>query len=118
MPQSISYNSDIPTPESVIGHEVGEWHVTHDKLVQYMEVLASKSNRIHIETRGYTFEDRPLLLLTITSPNNHQNLAQIQEQHLNLTNNPNSTLDLDGMPIVVYQGFSIHEMKPRVQTRP
>ena len=47
-----------------------------------MEVLASKSNRIHIENRGYTFEDRPLLLLTITSPNNHQNLAQIQEQHL------------------------------------
>ena len=108
LPQSISYNSDIPTPESVIGHEVGEWHVTHDKLVQYMEVLASKSNRIHIENRGYTFEDRPLLLLTITSPNNHQNLAQIQEQHINLTNNPNSKLDLDKMPIVVYQGFSIH----------
>ena len=24
------YNTDIPTPKSIIGHEVGEWHVSHD----------------------------------------------------------------------------------------
>ena len=24
-------NSSIPTPKEIIGHEVGEWHVTHDK---------------------------------------------------------------------------------------
>ena len=31
-----TYNSNIPTPGSIIGHEVGEWHITHDKLVYYM----------------------------------------------------------------------------------
>ena len=25
---------NIPTPKEIIGHEVGEWHVSHDKLVQ------------------------------------------------------------------------------------
>src|SRR6056300_2023676 len=74
LPDNISYNSEIPTPKEIIGHEVGEWHVTHDKLVMYMRALAKASDRITIEERGKTYEDRPLLLLTITSPNNHKNL--------------------------------------------
>ena len=70
LPQDISYNKDIPKPIDVIGHEVGEWHVSHDKLMFYMRALAEASDRITIENRGKTFEDRPLLLLTITSKKN------------------------------------------------
>ena len=106
LPQSSSYNQDIPTPESVIGHQVGEWHVTHDKLAQYMYALAAASNRITIENRGTTFEGRPLLLLTITSPENHQNLETIRKAHIDATES-NST-NTNDRPIVVYQGFSIH----------
>ena len=73
LPDNISYNPEIPTPKEVIGHEVGEWHVTHDKLVQYMTALAASSDRINMENRGTTFEGRPLLLLTVTSPKNHTN---------------------------------------------
>ncbi|HKK11624.1 MAG TPA: hypothetical protein VJ945_02255, partial [Flavobacteriaceae bacterium] len=78
LPEDITYNQNIPTPKSVIGHEVGEWHVTHDKLVEYMYALAKASDRITIENRGATFEGRPLLLLTITSPENHQKLDEIR----------------------------------------
>ena len=46
--QDISYDTDIPTPKQVISHEVGEWHVTHDKLLFYMQALAKASNRITI----------------------------------------------------------------------
>ena len=28
-----SYNPAIPTPQSVLGYQVGDWHVTHDQLV-------------------------------------------------------------------------------------
>ncbi|GAA4975817.1 M14 family metallopeptidase [Algibacter aquimarinus] len=107
LPQDISYNENIPTPESIINHQVGEWHVTHDKLVQYMYALANATDRITIEDRGKTFEGRPLLLLTITSKNNHQNIDAIREQHVDATNN-NVNDDAESMPIVVYQGFSIH----------
>jgi len=106
LPQDITYNKNIPTPKSVIGHEVGEWHVTHDKLVEYMKTLAKASDRISIETRGTTFEGRPLLLLTITSPKNHQNLESIRAKHIEATNT--SSVDVSKNPIVVYQGFSIH----------
>nr|WP_299069856.1 M14 family metallopeptidase [uncultured Allomuricauda sp.] len=111
LPQDISYNPNIPKPSEVIGHEVGEWHVTHDKLVFYMQQLAAASNRIQIENRGETYEGRPLLLLTITSPDNHQNIENIRQQHIALSDGDNS-LNTSEMPIVVYQGFSIHGNEP------
>ncbi len=108
LPKDVSYNKNIPTPKSVIGHEVGEWHVTHDKLVQYAYALAEASDRITIENRGKTFEGRPLLLMTITSPANHGNIESIRSQHISLTENGSSSLNTTNMPVVVYQGFSIH----------
>jgi hypothetical protein len=111
LPNNISYDSSIPKPAEVIGHEVGEWHVTHDKLVFYMQQLAASSDRISIENRGTTFEGRPLLLLTVTSPKNHQNLESIRQQHVALSEGTGNT-DTANMPIVVYQGFSIHGNEP------
>ena len=107
LPQDITYNKNIPTPESVIGHQVGEWHITHDKLAQYMYALANASDRISIVKRGKTFEGRPLLLLTISSAKNHQNIDAIRQKHIDATNT-NNAVDTKNIPIVVYQGFSIH----------
>ncbi len=112
LPKDVTYNPAIPTPKSVIGHEVGEWHVTHDKLAQYMLELAEASDRISIENRGSTFEGRPLLLLTITSPSNHSNIESIRTRHVALTREGSASLDTSTMPAVVYQGFSIHGNEP------
>lgn len=112
LPDHSNYDQAIPTPESIIGHQVGKWHITHDKLVQYMKALAASSDRITIEDRGNTFEDRPLLLLTITSPENHKDIDNIRNNHVLLTENGASSLNTSSMPIVVYQGFSIHGNEP------
>ena len=101
------FNESIPTPESVIGHQVGKWHVTHDKLIQYMEVLAKSSDRITIENRGFTYEDRPLILLTITSKENHQNIDKIKKEHKKISDG-NKMDDYKDLPVIIYQGFSIH----------
>lgn len=111
LPPNTTYNQGIPTPQSVVGHEVGEWHITHDKLVEYMKALAESSDRITLENRGTTYEGRPLLLLTITSPKNHQNIETIRKQHLAATED-NASIDMSTMPIVVNQGFSIHGNEP------
>jgi len=110
LPEDVTYNTNIPTPKSIIGHEVGEWHVTHDKLVQYMYALAEASDRITIESRGTTFEGRPLLLLTITAPKNLANLENIRKEHVALTEGAQTATT--NMPVVVYQGFSIHGNEP------
>ena len=78
LPENLTYNKNIPTPKEIIGHEVGEWHVTHDKLVFYMTALAKASERVSLINRGITFEGRPLLLLTITSEGNHSRLEEIR----------------------------------------
>ncbi len=112
LPQNVSYDSKIPKPAEVIGHEVGEWHVTHDKLVQYMHAVADASDRITMSSRGTTFEGRPLLLLTITSSQNHTQIGSIQTNHLKKTTQDIDMTDLDTAPVVVYQGFSIHGNEP------
>lgn len=108
LPTDVTYNANIPKPKDIIGHEVGEWHVTHDKLVYYIQTLAASSNRITLENRGTTFEGRPLILLTITSPSNHGNIENIREQHLQLSSKNGGNKDVSNMPIVVQEGFSIH----------
>ena len=112
LPKDETYAKDIPTPEAILGHAVGKWHVSHDKLSEYMRTLAAASNRIQIENRGGTYEDRPLLLLTISSPENLERLEAIKNQHKALTEPEGANLDTSDMPVVVYQGFSIHGNEP------
>ena len=110
LPQNISYNPAIPKPKEVIYHEPGEWHVTHDRLVNYMKAIANAApDRVKLEIMGLTYESRPQVLLIITSKKNHGNLEQIRQQHVQLNDASKSgSVSIEDMPIVVYIGHSIH----------
>jgi hypothetical protein len=113
LPENVEYNPAIPTPDSILGFAVGEWHVTHDKLVEYMYALDKASDRISLEVTGHTHEGRKLLLLTITSPDNHTKIESIRKDHIQLTNPAqSSSLDVTNMPAVFYLGCSIHGNEP------
>ncbi len=106
------YNNEIPKPKDLLGFEVGEWHISHDKLINYVYKIAELSDRIKIENRGSTYEGRPILLLTITSPENHEKLKLIKENHIKLSEKNSEEIDLSNYPLIVYQGFSIHGNEP------
>ncbi len=110
LPDSVTYNPSIPKPKDIIYHEVGEWHVTHDRLVNYMKAIATAApDRVKLEVMGQTYETRPQVLLIITSPKNQQRLEEIRQQHVQLTDpSRSSSLNIDNMPIVVWIGHSIH----------
>jgi hypothetical protein len=110
--QDHPYNDNIPKPKEILGFEVGEWHVSHDKLVGYMYRIAEASNRITIKKKGVTYEGRPLLILTVTSAENHKNLKSIQENHIKLSESDSDNINLKDQPLIVYQGFSIHGNEP------
>lgn len=114
LPASVQYNPAIPKPKDIIYHEPGEWHVTHDRLVQYMQALAAAApERIKLELMGLSYESRPQVLLIITSPANHRRLEEIRRQHVQLTDPAVSgSLPIDQMPVVVYIGHSIHGNEP------
>jgi len=101
LPADTNPDPAIPSPESVLGWEVGDWHVSHDKLMHYMEYLAAASPRISIRTIGYTHEQRPLLQLAITSEANQQKLESLRASHLE----GDDTL-------VLWLGYSVHGDEP------
>ncbi|MBK7407724.1 MAG: zinc carboxypeptidase [Saprospirales bacterium] len=106
---SIDYDPAVPTPEQVLGFPIGKWHLTHDQLLLYVRAVAAKSDRIRLEETGRTHEDRPLVILYITSPANQGRLEEIRQQHLALSDPEESKkADVSEMPAVVYQGFTIH----------
>ena len=106
------YNKSIPTPLSVIGHEVGEFHISHDKLSHYVQEISRASNRVKLVNRGKSYENRTSWLMIITSESNHSRLEEIRKQHLELSNSKGKDIDVSNMPIVVYQGFSVHGDEP------
>jgi len=109
LPKNVTYDPAIPTPKSIIGHEVGEWHVTHDKLLNYMKAIDVASDRVTLQVMGTTYEGRQQILLFITSPKNQKNLETIRQQHVQLTeSNQSSSININDMPIVVWIGHSIH----------
>jgi hypothetical protein len=107
-----NYNQSIPTPESIIGHQVGELHVSHDKLSHYIQEVSKNSDRVKLVNRGKTYENRTSWLMIITSESNHSRLEEIQKNHLELSSSKNKNIDVSNMPIVVYQGFSVHGDEP------
>ena len=84
---------------------MGEWHVSHDKLLSYMFELEKASDRVKLEKTGKTYEGRDLVVLIITSEKNHNNIDNIIKQRSKIYENEK---DLKNKKIVLYQGFSIH----------
>jgi len=103
LPDEVDYDTDIPTPEDVLGYVPGQWHVSHDQLLYYMREVADASDRIMIEPYAKSYEGRPLIQLIITSPENHNKMASILDarQAVKSGQPPQS-------PLVVQLGYSVH----------
>ncbi|MGS2721082.1 M14 metallopeptidase family protein [Paraglaciecola aestuariivivens] len=108
LPDNTSYNSAITTPTQALGAQVGEWHVRHDQLANYMQLLAAQSERVSLIETGRTHENRPLYLLAISSPKNQQKLADIQAKHLSNLGKKTNKND----PLIIWMGYSVHGDEP------
>lgn len=103
------YDPAVPKPADVLGYEVGEWHVSPDQLVTYMRELARTSQRVVLREYGRTHERRPLVYLTITSPENQRQLDDLRQRRRLLADPTRSSgLDPAALPAVVMMGYSIH----------
>jgi hypothetical protein len=112
LPEGVLYSPDISVPEKILGWEVGEWHVRHDQLVRYLEVLAKESERVELEVIGFTHEQRPLVQLLISSPENLARRDAILEGHARLASSTNPPPEGTDLPVVVNLGYSIHGNEP------
>lgn len=106
------FDEKIPTPEEYLGYPIGTLHTRHDAIVGYMRELARLSDRAVLDTIGETYEHRQLVVLKVTSPENHSNLEQIRQDHLQLVNPAQASEDYDDMKSIVLLGYNVHGNEP------
>ena len=107
-PSDVSYDSRIPTPASVLGHELGAAPVRHHKLVEYITTVAELSDRMSVEVIGYSHERRPILFVVATSPSNQARIDDLRAQHVALTEPDAGQPVLDRMPVVTWLNYGVH----------
>ncbi len=98
--QSINFSNDVTTPEEVLGHQVGSWHVRPDQSLGYFKALAESSDKVALKEIGRTHENRPLITAYISTPENIERLEQIKASRHNI--------DSYQGPNLVWLGYSVH----------
>ncbi|MCW9705582.1 M14 family zinc carboxypeptidase [Fodinibius salsisoli] len=103
-----SFDEEIPSPQEFLGYEIGTHYTRHDRIVAYFKKLAETSDKATFQQIGETYEKRPQVVLTVTAPENHDNLEQIWQEHLTLTDPDAPLLDPDQGKSVVALDYSVH----------
>lgn len=107
-PNSGKFNPAIPTPQQFLGYGIGEQHTRHDKIVEYFKELDRLSDRVSVEVIGRTFENREQIVGVFTSADNHKNLEQIRQQHLEAQ----KTGATQKLPLVIHLAYNVHGNEP------
>ena len=68
------YDNTILSPEQYLGYEIGFEHTRHDLILAYLKYLANISEKAQIIKYGETHEGRDLVMLTVSSTENLNNL--------------------------------------------
>ncbi|MFT7001960.1 MAG: hypothetical protein ACJAVW_002996, partial [Spirosomataceae bacterium] len=110
--QNKKVNPAIPTPDAYLGYPFGSWHTRYDKMVAYLKELDRLSDRVSVETMGYTNENREQVLVTFTKPENMARIEEVRKEHLKLTNPSQKAPEIKAMPVVVWLGHNVHGNEP------
>ncbi|MEO0883466.1 MAG: M14 family zinc carboxypeptidase, partial [Pseudomonadota bacterium] len=102
---NVTYDASVPSFEEHAGYEIGERPVRFSDMIVYLQDLAERSDRISVETIGYSHEHRPILTFTVTSPDNHENLETIRQTHLERLDGRAAP---DAAPMVLWINFGVH----------
>lgn len=104
------FSADIPAPSQFFNRQIGHSHTRYDQLLDYFRLLERISDRVKVDTIGYTWEGRPLIVLKVSSPENIRNSEQIRDQHIK-----NVKLAKDNLAVnnkqqtgLIFLGFSVH----------
>ena len=107
-PQGGEFDPSIPTPQQFLGYEIGSRYTRHDQLVAYFNELAKHSDKIKVEQIGSSYEGRPLVIATVTSTQNQQQLETLRRQHVTLADPAQPLSAAGNSPGVVWLGYSVH----------
>ena len=109
-----SLDQAVPTPETIIGHAMGDGAVRYQPLVRYLDALADASPLVSLTPYAESHEGRTLYFLTITSEANHAKLDEIKADNAKLAD-PRKLADeaegegiIERLPGIAWLAYSIH----------
>ncbi|MDX1646171.1 MAG: M14 family metallopeptidase [Longimicrobiales bacterium] len=76
----------VPSPSHHLGFDIGADRTLADwsQLTGYYEEVARRSARVTVDTLGQTTRGRPFVMLTVTSPANHERLGELHDIQMRL----------------------------------
>ena len=106
---SLFAQTKFQSPDEFLPHPLGEQFSAHNQLVNYFEYVASqKSDMTKLVRLGATSEERPQIVMIISSKENMANLEAIRLNNLRRAGLESGKAD-DSNPIaIVYMGYSVH----------
>ena len=96
--------AQLKSPSEFLGYELGTQFTSHHEVVDYYQYLAeAEPQRMKLIEYGKTNERRRLLLATISTKENMQNLEKIREEHM-------KGLNGEGTPdkAIVWLSYNVH----------
>lgn len=107
LPEDVEYNKSIPTPEDFFKQQLGEWHLTHYQVLNYMQHIAHLSGRATITEYARSHENRPLVHVIFTSEENQRKLEVLKQLHFRFSE-PGENIAAESVPLVVKLGYGVH----------
>ncbi len=107
------YNSQITTPNSVLGFEVGQKTATPEQINTLVRQWANESNKANIIEYARTYEGRALHYLVISSEKNLKNLNKIKSNIAQLSRPKSLSASkikslIKETPATAWMAYSIH----------
>ncbi|WP_299324634.1 M14 family zinc carboxypeptidase [uncultured Maribacter sp.] len=96
--------AQLKSPSEFLGYDLGTQFTRHHEVVDYYQYLAeAEPQRMTLIEYGKTNERRPLILATISTKENMQNLDNIREEHMKALNG-------EGSPdkAIVWLSYNVH----------
>ncbi len=109
-----TYDPDIPTPEEILGYQIGFKPSHYQEVISYLQALAQSTPRAKLIEYGKTHEGRDLLCLIVSSERNLKRLDQIKSSISKLADprkisQPKEILSLiKQTPASAWLGFCVH----------
>ena len=96
----------ILSPSEFLGYPLGERFTRHHRVVDYFEYIAEKSDMVVLEQYGETYENRPLLLASVSTAANIQQKEAIRLSNLSRAGLEESSVSHD--VAIVWLSYNVH----------
>jgi len=100
----LSGQTELQSPSEFLGYPLGTRFTLHHEMLGYFQYLSQKASaQVHVDTIGFTYEGRPLIVATLSHEQNMLELERIREMHLQ------SLDDLgDSGKVIVGLSYNVH----------